>query len=235
MKQFLLALAISLSGCSAAQEKDETPQTFEWASHKVTDSPLSVSGSPTPTPRPPLHASSYQRIEADRYAAAQVCPEKRHAVQAIAAGAKRNRPRYEAVERATGVPWLVIAGLHMREADFDFRTNLAQGDSLMAFSRHVPRNRPQVGHRPPFTWEEAALDALRFDGLDRANWNGTGNTIYNVIKFNGLGYYSRGIPSPYAYSWTTAYQSGKFVADGVYSPTAIDKQCGVVPLLKSLP
>ena len=38
------------------------------------------------------------------------------------------------------------------------------------------------------------------------------------------------MPSPYLWSFSHHYQHGKFIADGQYSDTAVDAQCGAAPL-----
>jgi hypothetical protein len=45
---------------------------------------------------------------------------------------------------------------------------------------------------------------------------------------------SRKTNSPYLWSWTDLYTAGKYVADHVYSRSAVDKQPGCVAILKSL-
>jgi hypothetical protein len=35
-------------------------------------------------------------------------------------------------------------------------------------------------------------------------------------------------------SYSNEYHAGKFVSDGVYSPTAVSGQCGAMPIFKSL-
>lgn len=164
----------------------------------------------------------------------EIRPEKVHFVSAIAAQINRSRGIYQSVGAAAKVPWSVVSALHYREASLDFRTNLAQGDSLNAYSRHVPAGRPKVGHGPPFTWSEAAIDALKFDRMGQKDWSSMASTLDNCEGYNGWGYRKRGVPSPYIYSWTNRYSRGKFVADGRYSPTALDQQCGVYPILNAL-
>ena len=75
-----------------------------------------------------------------------------------------NKARYQAVQTSTGVPWYVIAIIHNLEAGRRFDCHLHNGDPLSARTTHVPKNRPPDGD-PPFTWEESAKDALKFDGL----------------------------------------------------------------------
>jgi lysozyme family protein len=52
--------------------------------------------------------------------------------------------------------------------------------------------------------------------------------------YNGWGYRNRGVPSPYNWSGTNIYDSGKFTSDGHYSPSAIDQQLGVCAILKRM-
>jgi hypothetical protein len=53
-------------------------------------------------------------------------------------------------------------------------------------------------------------------------------------EYNGLGYASRGRPSPYIWSGTDQYASGKYVRDGVYDPSAVDTQLGCAGLLMAM-
>ena len=53
-------------------------------------------------------------------------------------------------------------------------------------------------------------------------------------EYNGLGYASRGVPSPYVWSGTDQYRSGKYVRDGVYDPNAVDSQLGCAGLLMAM-
>ncbi len=53
-------------------------------------------------------------------------------------------------------------------------------------------------------------------------------------EYNGLGYASRGRPSPYIWSGTDQYVSGKYVRDGVYDPNAVDVQLGCAGLLMAM-
>jgi lysozyme family protein len=53
-------------------------------------------------------------------------------------------------------------------------------------------------------------------------------------RYNGLGYAIRGVPSPYVWSGTDQYKSGKYIADHVYDPNAVDKQLGCAGLLLAM-
>jgi lysozyme family protein len=158
---------------------------------------------------------------------------RRAAVDAIARKLIGSRPRYQAVEKATGVPWFVIAVLHERESDADFTTHLHNGDPLLRRTYHVPAGRPPPPARPPFTWEESATDALTYDGLAAVKEWPVERIAYQCEAYNGWGYH-RGMPSPYLWSFSNIYRSGKYVGDGVFSASAVDKQCGVMPMLYAM-
>jgi hypothetical protein len=61
-----------------------------------------------------------------------------------------------------------------------------------------------------------------------------GGTLTMLEEYNGLGYASRGRPSPYIWSGTDQYVSGKYVRDGVYDPNAVDQQLGCAGLLMAM-
>lgn len=148
----------------------------------------------------------------------------------IAAG----QERYQVVaNRLTNIPWFVIGLIHSLESDLDWQTHLHNGDPLSKRTTHAPRGRPALGN-PPFSWEESALDALRYDGLDEwDDWSISG-ILYMLEKFNGAGYRSRGINTPYLWSGSQHYSKGKFVADGKFEAKAVSDQLGAGVLLHSL-
>lgn len=146
-----------------------------------------------------------------------------------------NRSRYEAVSRATTVPWYVIAVIHSLEAGLRFTGHLHNGDPLTKRTTHVPAGMPKEG-APPFTWEFSATDALRHQGLDRnTDWS-IEKIAYLLEGYNGWGYrmYHADVKSPYLWSFSNHYASGKYVADGKWSQTAVSEQCGAMVLLKRL-
>jgi lysozyme family protein len=138
------------------------------------------------------------------------------------------RSRYEAVSARTGVPWPVIAVIHERECSQDWGGSLAQGDPWDRISVHVP-----AGRGPFKSWEDAAVDALvncaPYAGRNN-EWS-IGATLTKLEEYNGLGYAARQQPSPYIWSGTDQYRSGKYVRDGVYDPAAVDHQLGCAGLL----
>ena len=150
------------------------------------------------------------------------------AVASALVGAKK---RYQAVEVKTGVPWFVIAVIHMRESSQSWTRSLAQGDPIDRVSVHVP-----AGRGPFNSWEDAAIDALVNCHpylAKKKNWS-LGPALANLEAYNGLGYASKGRPSPYMWAGTDQYSSGKYVKDGVYDANHVDTQPGCAALIKEM-
>ena len=166
------------------------------------------------------YANLWQRME--------VQPDKVQAVNAIANRLLGSKSVYQKVSQTTGVPWFVIAALHNRESDADFDTYLGNGEPLNHVTRLVPKG------RGPFpTWEAGAIDALDLDRLNQVTDWSPERACYEIEKFNGFGYRAKGVNSPYLWSFSNNYQSGKYVADGVFNPSAVDRQCGAMPIIKT--
>ena len=147
----------------------------------------------------------------------------------LAAFAVDHRREYITIEGNTGVPWAMIACLHRRESDADFKTYLGNGDPLNRVTRHVPK-----GRGPFETFEEGAADALKLDGLTSVQDWRLEKVLYYCEIFNGAGYSNRGLPSPYIWGGTSIQKPGKYVADGRWSSSAMDGQPGVAPMLKTI-
>lgn len=153
---------------------------------------------------------------------------------------ERNKQRYVAIAMPfPGMPFSVPAAIHCREAGFNFKTHLHNGDPLTAKTVHVPSGRPKS---PPanareYTFEESAADALRYHadcvGIDLKNyvWD-VPNILWWLESYNGWGYANMNRPTPYLWSGTQHYSSGKYVRDGMYNPAVRDQQIGCVPILK---
>lgn len=145
------------------------------------------------------------------------------------------KSRYKAVEDETTVPWFFVALVHTMESSRNFTRHLHNGDPLTARTRQVPAGRPRTGS-PPFTWEESALDALKMKYLHmHTDWS-LPKILYNLENYNGWGYrlYHSHVLSPYLWSYSHHYTSGKYVADGRWSETAVSAQCGAAVILRRL-
>jgi lysozyme family protein len=158
----------------------------------------------------------------------KINPSRQAEFDRIAAKLVGLKDKYLSIEEKTGVPWYMIAVIHMREADNDFTKGLAQGDPWNRRSR----NKPICG--PFSSFEESAIWALKHDGLSSmTDWRLEKQLYHNEV-FNGPGYDMRGLPSPYVWGGTNIQKPGKYVADGKFRSDAWDRQPGVAPILASM-
>jgi lysozyme family protein len=175
---------------------------------------------------------------ADSYAkqltACTIRPDRAGEVAREAARIRDGKARYEAVAaKFKALPWWVVGILHSMECGLNFGRHLHNGDSLNARTVQEPKGRPVAG-KPPFTFEESALDALKCDHFDQVTDWSPGNALVAFENYNGTGYRHKGVPSPYLWSFTDQYRCGKYVADGRYNPQAVSQQCGCAALMKVL-
>lgn len=113
----------------------------------------------------------------------------------------------------------------------NFNSHLYNGDPLTGRTVHVPAGYP-INGEPPFTWEFAAADALRYEEWDKwHDWTIDG-IAYLLEKYNGFGYRHRGVPSPYLWAGSNIYTKGFYVGDGVFDPNAVSKEIGGMTMLK---
>ena len=154
-------------------------------------------------------------------------------IDAVISKMLANKSTYDDVADKLKIPWYFIAIIHCMEGSLSFKKHLHNGDSLEAKTIQVPKGRPLAG-QPPFSWEDSAVDALTMEGfLVNTDWSITG-MLYLFEKYNGMGYRKRGIHSPYLWSFSNHYTSGKFTVDGSFDPNAISKQVGAAVLLRRM-
>ena len=159
---------------------------------------------------------------------------KRAIVKKIAKKLRKYKDRYKRVAKKIGCPWQVVAVIHQMESGARFDRHLHNGDPLTARTKHIPRGRPKKG-KPPFTWEESAIDALRFQGFHKVEHWDIPTILYQLEKYNGFGYRKyHHINTPYLWSCTNHYVMGKYTADGHFDKNAVSKQCGAAPILREL-
>jgi hypothetical protein len=105
----------------------------------------------------------------------------------------------------------------------------------------APPSEPSIAHtigrhartcRPAARIVTAARGPRR-DAARNKDWS-IGRTLAKLEQYNGLGYAARGRPSPYIWSGTDQYRSGKYVRDGVYDPNVVDSQPGCAGLLMAM-
>lgn len=178
--------------------------------------------------------ATLQELNAKRWADCKVPADKAAQFKAAADKIMAGKSRYQAVEKLTGVPWWFIGVVHMRESNCNWKGVLHNGQAIVGTGKKttiVPK-----GKGPFSTWEDAAVDALTncapFAAKNK-DWT-PGGALTMLEKYNGLGYSSKGIPSPYVWSGTNQYTVGKYIRDGVFSATTVDSQLGCAGILKFL-
>ncbi|RVU12460.1 hypothetical protein EOS93_07275 [Rhizobium sp. RMa-01] len=149
---------------------------------------------------------------------------------------KAGKAQYAALSALTAVPWYFIGILHALEASFNFSSHLYNGDTpLSKKTTHDPKRRPR-DWQPPYSWQASAQHALTDEGfVGQESW-ALEDILYRFELYNGLGYRRKSIrvASPYLWSFSSHYKSGKFVKDSVYSASTISQQCGAAVMLKYL-
>lgn len=148
---------------------------------------------------------------------------------ATAAKLFAHKAAYQEVEDAIGVPWHMVALLHLRESNADFNTYLGNGQPLNRKTTIVPK-----GRGPFSSFLAGARDALHIDGLDAIKDWRLEKELYYMELFNGSGYNNRGLPSPYIWGGTNIQKPGKYVADGKFKAAVMDTQPGIAPILAAL-
>jgi len=163
-----------------------------------------------------------------------VTPSK--AGQVDAAAKRILRPEnigvYSAAVEGTSIPPAFIGVLELRESNCDPTRALGQGDRWDRVSVNVPRG------KGPF---KSRLDAMKFyihyDHLDDQSqpWS-MEYACYRGERWNGFGPRAHGRPTGYLWAATSIYDKptglgGKYVSDGVWSPSTYDVQLGIVPVL----
>ncbi len=174
------------------------------------------------------YRSSYENL----WSNVQIRPEKLFELDKHLGRMLIGYPRYTVVSLAQNVPWWFIAIVHGLEGGYNFSTHLHNGDKLQARTVRDPAGRPETGN-PPFLWEDSARDALGIkQSVMSASWKDPAAIGYAFESYNGFGYRSKGINSPYLWSFSNHYSIGKYVKDGVYSASAVSAQAGSMTILK---
>lgn len=144
------------------------------------------------------------------------------------------RSAYEKLEDDVCIPWYFIGVIHAMEASFNFEAHLHNGDPLTKRTVQVPAGRPAVWN-PPNDWQSSAKDALAYEKFtDHLDWN-LARILFRLETYNG--FRSRELHdtnSPYLWSFSNHYTKGKFIADNVWSATAVSQQCGAAVMIKEL-
>lgn len=143
--------------------------------------------------------------------------------------------RYVAIGEKVNVPPALVALMHYRECSLSFGKHLHNGDSLKYRTVQVPAGRPPAPAQAPFSFEDSAVDCIKYKGYHTiGRWDAT-TFGWALEKNNGFGYREwRGIWSPYLWAGSNHYRTGYYVADGKWSATAVNKTWGCMPILRVL-
>jgi lysozyme family protein len=233
----ILATLVEADGVASAHtspEEAEAPVEGDVAAPAPpAPPPPPAAGAGPSTPRNSRELAELAGEYAAFFAHCRVRQDRVGAVDRLCALVEGGRARYEAVGGPLAIPWYFIAAIHALESGCNFRTHLHNGDPLSARTVRVPAGHPKAG-TPPFSWEASATDALTMKKLDgRTDWS-LPRQLHRLEAYNGFGYRSRGIPTPYLWSFSNHYEKGKFVRDGVYDAEAVSRQCGAATLLRRL-
>ena len=181
----------------------------------------------------PKFTAALAKEYSDLFNRCKIAADKMAEVEEVVQRILQYQNRYASIAAQSSVPWYVIAVIHNMECGLDFTKHLHNGDSLKRRTVNVPAGRPKTG-QPPFTFEVSALDALKYDKLTEwKDWS-IGGICYTLEGFNGWGYRAHKINSPYLWSYSNLYTSGKYVADNKWSGTAVSGQCGAAAILRSM-
>lgn len=176
----------------------------------------------------------YNRMRVDN-AKSDLTPTQEAAMKQFVSNWEENKARYEAVAAKAGVPAKLIASLHWRESTADFGTYLHQGDPLGKKAVNEPNDIPIFKE-----WEPAAEHALgQKSGIADAfkideNTQDEAALMSYAERYNGLGYFNKGVPSPYTMSGTDQYKKGKYTRDRYYDPNVKDQQLGVLAMMRAI-
>lgn len=148
---------------------------------------------------------------------------------------KKHTGRYKKMEKEFGLPWQAIAAIHYLESSIRFDRHLHNGDPLTARTVRVPSGRPKQTpkNNVAYTFEESAKDVFTVLKKQPSDWT-LPNLMFYLESYNGMGYFYRGLNSPYLVSGTQFQQGGKFVADGKFDRKAYSKRAGAFILMKKL-
>ena len=148
------------------------------------------------------------------------------------------RRNFELAVTGTRVPWQFAGIIYFREDGLLFKGHPHNGDTLRRRTVNVPAGRPLANPKDAkgYTFMESFSDLIALKRWDRVPvWN-MPSLLYYFEANNGFGYrrLKKPIMSPYLWSGTSYYSSGKYVGDGSYDANTVDRQIGAAPLLRYL-
>jgi lysozyme family protein len=239
--------AANAAAAKVASEPAAAPAAGASASAKVALEPAApaaekfttLSARDLPSLRP-----EYQRF----FDLCQPLSANRNDVAKAAGRVQAGHEHYQTLSARLGghIPWQFLGITHLLEANCSFNRHLHNGDPMFSGpdgakvwlrTTHVPPNRPPIWPAPasesdPWIW--SAMDAVTLEGFNNEDDWSIPAMLWRFERFNGMGYRQFHNPSPYLWSYSQIYQTGKFGSDGHYDPDLVSDQCGAALILKSL-
>lgn len=165
------------------------------------------------------------------YKSARILPDQLGIVRASGKFILDNRDKFIAVAREIQCPWCFVGILSVMEAGHSFKGWLANGNPLTGKTYDVPEGLEVAGKNPPYDWVEAAIVSLRLKKYEEiTTWNFL-IMLYCFEKWNGYGYRNKGHKSQYLWASTQYEEPGRYIADYVWSETALSDQAGCAALM----
>lgn len=171
---------------------------------------------------------------AQQIARATILPEHEHELAHVCERLIKDEKVYQKLSDATPnkIPVAFLMALSEREMDGNLHCYLGNGQALSRVTTIVPKGRgPFFG---PNAFIDGAIDALTLDGLTEITDWSLPRTAYESELWNGWGYRSHGIPSPYVFGATALQEPGKFIEDHVYDSKMMDPQLGTIAIIEEL-
>jgi len=138
-----------------------------------------------------------------------------------------NKGIYLRIEKATRVPWDLVAAIHFKECSLRLNGMLHNGEPLNIKSRIVP-----IGVGPFANFEESAIHALKRRGCDKIKTWDEPTCLEFAEGYNGKGYRKKGILSPYVFGFTNlSDEQGGYPKDHVWDSTYPYRRPGVAAIL----
>lgn len=172
----------------------------------------------------------------DLWSSCEIDESHNHDVEHCSNFIMDNKDKYLAVASDLHMPFYVIGCLHYRESSFNFDTFLANGDPLFKDGVGLKTTHVPQGLGPFENWEQAAKASIlfRWPHILTMHWD-IMNTIQNLTSWNGWGSEMwHDTNSPYVWSFTNKYTSGKYASDGQWDSNLVDAQPGCAAILLSL-
>lgn len=169
-------------------------------------------------------------------ARARILPTKEGVIKRTAIRLLKDVEVYKELSNRTPnkIPAAWLMAISEREMSGNLHCYLGNGQPLNRRTTIVPIGRGPFTQAWPENFYTGALDAFKIDGLTLVTGWSMAMACYQSEVWNGWGYRSHGIPSPYIFGATTVQKLGKYVADHDYSSTTMDPQLGTLPIMEMI-